>query len=55
MNAISEIAKDIENRKDIRTFAKKNPDKTLDVVLKLQNARIELYEAIRLLLETGNA
>ena len=54
LNEIHELEKLIENQDGIRTFCKSNPDKVLGAVLKLQNAQINLHEAIDLLLQAGN-
>lgn len=53
INQITELEKMIESRKGIKRFSKDHPDKIINAVLKLQNAKAELYEAISLLLESG--
>ncbi len=54
INKITNIEKTIENKKKIGHFAKRNPERIMDAVLKLQNAKIELHNAIEMLLEAGN-
>lgn len=53
INQITELEKMVESKKGVKKFSKINPDKLINAVLKLQKAKAELYQAIRLLLESG--
>ena len=51
---IQEIQKTIEGRDGIKGFSEKNPEKIREAVAKLTEARNILYDAIGLLLDSGN-
>jgi hypothetical protein len=51
---IMEVEKMIEQKKKIKTYSKKNPEKIVDAVIKLQNARFELENAMKCLLDAGD-
>ena len=50
---INEIEKLIENKENIRQFSKRHPDKVKKTILKLRGAKTMLYEAAKLLLDSG--
>lgn len=51
VNQITQLEKIIENQKGIFSYSKGNKDKViLDTILKLQNAKIELHNAMECLL-----
>jgi len=51
---IQEIQRTIEGRDGIKSFSEKNPEKIKEAVAKLMEARNILYDAIGLLLASGN-
>jgi len=55
MNQIAMLEKKVEKRDFIATFSKKNPDKIVEAIIKLQNARMELSEAMRCILDSGES
>lgn len=51
---IQEIQRALEGRNGIKGFSDKNPEKIQEAVAKLTEARKILYDAIGLLLDSGN-
>ena len=51
---IQEIQRTLEGRDGIKGFSEKNPDKIEEAVAKLTEARKILFDAIGLLLDSGN-
>ena len=51
---IQEIQRTLEGRDGIKGFSEKNPEKIEEAVAKLTEARKILYDAIGLLLDSGN-
>ena len=51
---IQEIQRTLEGRDGIKGFSEKNPEKIQEAVAKLMEARKILYDAIGLLLDSGN-
>ena len=51
---IQEIQRTLERRGGIKSFSEKNPEKIGEAIAKLTEARNILYDAIGLLLDSGN-